>query len=140
MDQLHLLENPGESEAASTAGSMRARTPGGTSRRELSVPEPAATVAGPVSPSSLASVAVGRPVRGEFTYVIPEDMTGRLEPGQRIHVPFGRGTALGFFLGPASSPVEEGIQLKPIQRVLEESPSLPPDLIGVWVLLPEAVS
>jgi primosomal protein N' (replication factor Y) len=131
MDQLHLLENPGESDAASTAGSMRARTPGGTSRRELSVPEPAATVASPVSPSSLASVAVGRPVRGEFTYVIPEDMTGRLEPGQRIHVPFGRGTALGFYLGPASPPAEEGVKLKPILKVLEDSPSLPPDLIGL---------
>ena len=90
-----------------------------------------ATVA-PVSSSAvLASVAVGRPVRGEFTYIVPETLSGRLAPGQRVLVPFGRGTALGFFLGPASPPAEEGVKLKPIQRVLEESPSLPADLIAL---------
>ncbi|WP_232293135.1 replication restart helicase PriA [Stigmatella aurantiaca] len=81
--------------------------------------------------AALASVAVGRPVRGEFTYVVPDVLSGRLVPGQRVLVPFGRGTALGFFLGPASPPAEEGVKLKPIQRVLEESPSLPPDLIAL---------
>lgn len=131
MDQLHLLESPGDSEPASTAGSIRAHTPGYTRRRELSDAEPAATVRGVVSPPALASVAVGRPVRGEFTYIIPESMVGRLEPGQRIHVPFGRGTALGFYLGPAAPPAEEGVKLKPILKVLEDSPSLPPDLIAL---------
>lgn len=131
MDQLHLLENTDAADTASTAGSISARTPGGSSRRELSLPERAATVAGAVSPSALASVAVGRPVRGEFTYVIPEAMAGRLQPGQRIHVPFGRGTALGFYLGPAAPPAEAGVKLKPILKVLEDSPSLPPDLIGL---------
>ncbi len=83
------------------------------------------------APAALASVAVGRPVRGEFTYVVPESLAGRLAPGQRVLVPFGKGTALGFFLGPATPPAPEGIRLKPIQRVLEESPSLPPDLIAL---------
>jgi primosomal protein N' (replication factor Y) len=131
MDQLHLLENTGEADPASTAGSTPARTEGATRGRELSVPERAATVASAVSPSALASVAVGRPVRGEFTYIIPESMAGRLEPGQRIHVPFGRGTALGFYLGEAPPPAEEGVKLKPILKVLEDSPSLPADLIAL---------
>ena len=43
---------------------------------------------------SLASVAVGRPVRGEFTYLVPDGMQARLKPGQRILVPFGRGKAV----------------------------------------------
>ena len=81
--------------------------------------------------SSLASVAVGRPVRGEFTYLVPEALSGRLSPGQRILVPFGRSMTLGFFLGPAALPREEGVQLKPILKVLEDSPSLPPDLIAL---------
>ena len=38
-----------------------------------------------------ASVAVGRPVRGEFTYAIPDALRGQLLPGQRVLVPFGRG-------------------------------------------------
>ena len=85
-----------------------------------------------VNPSSLASVAVGRPVRGEFTYVIPEALSGRLTPGQRILVPFGRSMTLGFFLGPAAPPAEgASVKLKPILKVLEDSPSLPADLIAL---------
>ncbi|MGZ3460814.1 MAG: primosomal protein N' family DNA-binding protein, partial [Archangium sp.] len=85
-----------------------------------------------MSPSNLASVAVGRPVRGEFTYVVPEGLSGLLSPGQRILVPFGRSMSLGFFLGPAAPPAEaESVKLKPIMKVLEDSPSLPPDLIAL---------
>ncbi|RKH92585.1 primosomal protein N', partial [Corallococcus praedator] len=83
------------------------------------------------TPALLASVAVGRPVRGEFTYLVPEALAGNLAPGQRVLVPFGRGMALGFYLGPANAPVEGGVRLKPIQRVLEDSPSLPKDLIAL---------
>src|SRR5205823_9865617 len=54
--------------------------------------------------SSFAQVAVGRPVRGEFTYQVPEDLAGLLSPGQRVLVPFGRGRALAFYLGPTDRP------------------------------------
>ena len=118
-------------ETPSTRGSRSVRTSGAKSRRELSEPEGAATVDAAVSPPVLASIAVGRPVRGEFTYSVPGELAGHLAPGQRVLVPFGRGTALGFYLGPASPPAEEGVKLKPIQRVLEDSPSLPKDLIAL---------
>ena len=51
----------------------------------------------------------------------------------RNHVmPFGRSMSLGFFLGPATPPPEaESVKLKPIMKVLEDSPSLPPDLISL---------
>jgi len=78
----------------------------------------------------LASVAVGRPVRGEFTYLVPPELSRTLVPGQRVLVPFGRGTALGFYLGPAAPVTEEQRpKLKPIQRVLEDAPALTPELI-----------
>lgn len=79
----------------------------------------------------LASVAVGRPVRGEFTYLVPPELAGRLSPGQRVLVPFGPRPTLGFFLGPAAEPPAGGFQLKPILRPLEDSPSLPEDLIAL---------
>ncbi len=79
----------------------------------------------------LAAVAVGRPVRGEFTYLVPEQLAGRLLPGQRIRVPFGRGSALGFYLGPAKETSAEAMRLKPIERELEREPSLPPDLVSL---------
>ncbi|HEX9507286.1 MAG TPA: hypothetical protein VF947_02715, partial [Myxococcales bacterium] len=63
----------------------------------------------------LASVAIGRPVRGEFTYLVPEYLEGKLWPGQRVRVPFGRTAALGFYLGPAEPQIEPSVQLKAIE-------------------------
>src|SRR6516225_12339904 len=79
----------------------------------------------------LASVAVGRPVRGAFTYLVPSELEGRLQRGQRLLVPFGRGRALGFYLGPAAAPPEGSGALKPVSAVLEETPALPEDVLAL---------
>jgi primosomal protein N' (replication factor Y) (superfamily II helicase) len=73
-----------------------------------------------------ALVAVGRPVPGPFTYALPLGWEAPLLPGQRLLVPFGRGRALGFYLGPAEPP--EDAVLKPIAQVLETEPALPLDV------------
>ena len=39
----------------------------------------------PAADSPYAYVAVGRPVRGEFTALVPDELRGRLEPGQDIY-------------------------------------------------------
>ncbi len=83
-----------------------------------------------MSSPALASVAVGRPVRGEFTYLVPEVLRGSLLPGQRLLVPFGRGAAMGFYLGPAVQP-EGAPTLKPIQKVLDGTPALPADVLAL---------
>lgn len=75
----------------------------------------------------LASVAVGRPVRGEFTYAIPPSLEGKLRPGHRIHVPFGRGTALGFYLGTSLKPPPGAV--KSITALLDVDPAMPADLL-----------
>ena len=80
---------------------------------------------------SLASVAVGRPVRGEFTYRIPEGMQERLKPGQRILVQFGRGKSLGFYLGRAERPPAANVVLKPILEILDEEPAVAPDVLAL---------
>jgi primosomal protein N' (replication factor Y) len=78
----------------------------------------------------LASVAVGRPVKGPFTYLVPPDLEGRLQRGQRILVPFGRGRALGFYLGPGRPPEGGGV-LKPVSALLEDTPALPEDVLAL---------
>jgi len=83
-----------------------------------------------VSNPQLASVAVGRPVRGEFTYLVPPGLAAPLIPGQRLMVPFGRGTALGFYLGEAKAP-DGAVRLRSIVRVLDETPALPADVLEV---------
>jgi primosomal protein N' (replication factor Y) len=80
--------------------------------------------------SPWAFVAVGRPVRGEFTYKVPEALRGKLQPGQRVSVPFGRQSTLGFFLAPAPEPSAEVTKrLKSIDRPLEAEAALTPDLV-----------
>ncbi len=82
------------------------------------------------SHSPYALVAVGRPVRGEFTYGVPEALRGTLEPGARIRVPFARGTALGFYLAPADQPAPDIIKkLRNIESVLDASPAFTPDIV-----------
>ena len=70
-------------------------------------------------------------MRGEFTYLVPRQLAGKLLPGQRVRVPFGRGTALGFYLGPAAESAGKSVRLKPIERELEDEPSLPADLVAL---------
>ncbi|HZH03704.1 MAG TPA: primosomal protein N', partial [Myxococcaceae bacterium] len=82
-----------------------------------------------MSLSPLAAVAVARPVRGEFDYLIPEPLKGRLAPGQRILVPFGRGQALGFYLGPSPRTPPPEMKLRAITRALEETPAIPEELL-----------
>ena len=80
--------------------------------------------------SPFALVAVGRPVRGEFTYSIPEALEGQLRPGQRIRVPFGRSSTLGFYLAPAPPPPAEVVaRLRPIERILDVEPALSADIV-----------
>src|SRR4051812_49936384 len=89
----------------SVAPAARARAPS---------PLPA-SVSGPC-----VAVAVARPVRGEFTYRVPEAMAAALRPGHRVAVPFGRGTSLGFYLGPAEEPeVGSEVVLKSVARLLD---------------------
>jgi len=80
--------------------------------------------------SPYASVAVGRPLRGEFTYLVPSSLRGKLKPGQRVRVPFGRATALAFFLSDAAAPnADVAARLKPIDCALEPEPVLTPDVV-----------
>jgi primosomal protein N' (replication factor Y) (superfamily II helicase) len=77
-----------------------------------------------------AAVAVGRPVRGEFTYAVPDELKARLAPGVRVRIPFGRSTILGFYLGPSPAPsAEVEKKIRPITAVLDSEPALTPDVV-----------
>ncbi|MFO0600843.1 MAG: primosomal protein N' [Myxococcaceae bacterium] len=104
-----------------------ARPSGQTALWEEPVPEPAPA---PPPSTDFCFVAVARPLRGEFTYGVPEALKPRLVPGQRIKVPFGRSSALGFYLGPAPRPsAEVEKKVRPIERILDETPALPLDVL-----------
>ncbi|MGQ0506145.1 MAG: replication restart helicase PriA [Myxococcaceae bacterium] len=83
-----------------------------------------------ITDSAYARVAVGRPVRGEFTYVVPEALQPKLRAGQRILVPFGRAKTMGFFLGFSAAPSAE-VRLRPVEKILDETPALPAELLSL---------
>lgn len=78
----------------------------------------------------LAEIVFNRPVDSTFHYVVPDDLRGIVERGQRVKVPFGRGNQLvvGYCVGLAraadvalSIPLD---QLKWLYEVVDEIPLL----------------
>ncbi|HEY3450568.1 MAG TPA: primosomal protein N' [Myxococcales bacterium] len=76
----------------------------------------------------LVQVAVGRPVRGPFTYRLPEALSGAQE-GSRVLVPFGAGKAVGFLLGETDR-APPGGRLRDVAQVLDAEPLFDKDLLS----------
>ncbi len=77
----------------------------------------------------LASVAVPRPVRRLFTYLVTPDLVPRCRPGVRVVVPFGRRRLTGYLLELTKAPPSFHQALKPIEAVLDEAPVLDPAML-----------
>ena len=71
---------------------------------------------------STARIALNRPLRRLFDYIVPEGLA--VTPGQRVKIPFGRQQAIGLVVETNIEP-PEGITLKPLHNALEEWPALP---------------
>lgn len=67
-------------------------------------------------------IALNRPLRRLFDYVIPEGMS--LARGQRVRIPFGRQSLTGLVVQTDVTP-PAGITLKPVQSALEPNPLVP---------------
>jgi primosomal protein N' (replication factor Y) (superfamily II helicase) len=75
--------------------------------------------------SRTVAVALPVPRLGLLTYAVPDGVT--LSPGVRVSVPLGKRTATGFVvaLDPPPDPAVERASLKPILRVLDQTPMVP---------------
>lgn len=69
-----------------------------------------------------ARIALNRPLRRLFDYLVPEGLT--LTSGQRVRVPFGRQHLTGLVVE-TDAPPPDGIALKHIEQALEDWPALP---------------
>lgn len=72
--------------------------------------------------SSIARIALNRPLRRLFDYSIPDGL--HLVPGQRVLIPFGRQQATGLVVETGVQP-PPGITIKPVILALEDWPPLP---------------
>ncbi len=92
---------------------------GGESQREAA-PLPAT----PLKADLYVEVAIDRPLDALFTYAVPADCAGRVQPGIRVAVPFGPRREVGVIVATRTSPPPEATRIKPIHRLLEDEPSL----------------
>src|SRR5437868_2925073 len=79
---------------------------------------------------AVAQVAVEARVgsqTGLFDYAVPDALTGVIEVGHRVRVPFGKRTVTGFVYALEQGP--SVLELKPIEALLDAEPMLPPVLV-----------
>ena len=88
--------------------------------------------------ASIAKIAVGAAtyaIDRPYDYLIPAGLEGRLRPGMRCAVPFGRGNKPcdGIVLALASG--EDGAKLKPVLAALDEEPLLDEGMVrlALWM-------
>src|SRR6202048_5004324 len=86
--------------------------------------------AAPEALRPIAQVAVEARVgsqTGLFDYAVPEALTGLIEVGHRVRVPFGKRTVTGFVYALDHGPAV--LALKPIEALLDAEPVLPSPLV-----------
>src|SRR3989449_11606207 len=107
-------------------GCPSGRSPGGSG-----MPLTRVVTAAPDTPlQPIAQVAVEARVgsqTGLFDYAVPEALTGVIEVGHRVRVPFGKRTVTGFVYALDQGPTV--LELKPIEALLDLEPLLPPPLV-----------
>ncbi len=74
-------------------------------------------------------VAFSIPARQLFTYLIPEPMRGRIQPGCRLYAQLGNRKSLGFAAQLVDNPPGEIKDLKPVLHVVDEEPLFGPELL-----------
>jgi primosomal protein N' (replication factor Y) (superfamily II helicase) len=77
-------------------------------------------------------VGITGPLCRSFTYVLPGEFTAP-NPGQRVVVPFGRRSIVGYYLGQAD-PIP-GVTIKPVQKLLDYTTLISLELFALcqWI-------
>ncbi len=95
----------------------------------MAAPDLAPAAAGP---DPILRVALPVPLRKVFDYLpAPNADRGRLRPGVRLRVPFGRGTRIGVLVGTAAHSAQPAETLRRVLEVLDAEPLLDGEVLGL---------
>jgi primosomal protein N' (replication factor Y) len=85
-------------------------------------------------PVEYCNVALPVPLRATFTYSIPNELRGQVQPGSRVLVPFRKKSLVGVVTELVSS-APAGTKVRDVTKVLELIPALTPRLLelGQWM-------
>jgi primosomal protein N' (replication factor Y) len=83
---------------------------------------------------SFCNVALPVPLRTTFTYAVPEQMRGVVQPGSRVLVPFRKKSLVGVVVDFVNA-APEGTRVREVARVLDFVPALTPKLLELanWI-------
>lgn len=79
----------------------------------------------------LVRVAFNRPLLSELTYGVPSELGGTVAPGVRVEAPLGRRREIGVVVDCPESTDVPRKRLRSIHRVLDESPVVEAELLGL---------
>src|SRR4051812_715044 len=81
----------------------------------------------------LVDVALPVPLFRTFSYRVPEGLTGCVEPGARVVVPFRNKREIGIVFG--SAELREGVKYKDVLAAPDDAPSVDPSMLALcrWI-------
>ncbi len=83
-------------------------------------------------PGQYADVILPLPMEGCFTYMIPEELSGKVAPGMRVVVQFGAKKFYSALVRSVHDNKPEGISIKLIENILDDKPILSENCFQLW--------
>ena len=84
------------------------------------------------TPEKYADVLLPLPLEGCFTYLIPEELSGRISPGMRVVVQFGAKKFYSALVRKVHNLPPESVSAKLVESLLDDKPVLPENCFLLW--------
>jgi primosomal protein N' (replication factor Y) len=82
--------------------------------------------------SKFVDVILPLPLPGTFTYSIPEELKGKVFPGCRVVVPFGKKVCYTALVSSTHNTPNNEYEIRPIKELLDETPIIIDKQIKLW--------
>ena len=82
--------------------------------------------------SNFVDVILPLPLSGTFTYSIPEELKGKIIPGCRVVVPFGKKVTYTALVSSLHNNPNNNYEIRPIRELLDEAPIVLNEQIKLW--------
>ena len=82
--------------------------------------------------SNFVDVILPLPLPGTFTYSIPEELKGKIIPGCRVVVPFGKKVTYTALVSSLHNNTNNNYEIRPIRELLDEAPIVLNEQIKLW--------
>ena len=82
--------------------------------------------------SKFVDVILPLPLPGTFTYSIPDELKGKVIPGCRVIVPFGKKVTYTSLVAAVHDNTNSDYEIRPIKEILDETPIVLEEQVKLW--------